>query len=129
MLTERQKQQIKADLLMTAIQSVQYVGQGNIFQKSVSVQYNINLLKAQHEVNAIIRQIEESWFEEYRILKDRPAELDDSEFATWLTEEWHNRCLRPKDFEVEHLAEILFGSIEDAVSEYRNMSAGDPMDD
>ncbi len=117
MVSDEIRRGIKADLLLTAIQSVQYVADGETFAKTTAEKYNIELEEARKLTAAHSREMVNRWFSEYRVLRKRPTELDDSSFHDWLTQEFHSWSEECEDFDTEYLAKSLPNSVEEALQE------------
>jgi len=123
MLTHKQEKELEAELLMVAIQSVQYVGDGNTFLAMKAVDFNCRQEEVHSTLNVIVRKMIDKWFAEHRVLKNRPPELDDSAFQDWLYQEFDSWAGDRCHTDVDIMISAMYDTVEDAVSDWNTFKS------
>lgn len=120
---EELKRKVKTELVMTMIQSVQYVTGGSVFAKNIAGEYNLDqedeavqvgLKTAIAEVS--IELLDPLWAE-YRTLKNPPPELETPDFWDFVRDVVMN--IEPKDMNSDQQIKVAFDTTEAAVQTYR----------
>ena len=117
LLTESEKQGIRADLLLTAIQSIEYVVHGNVMCADIAKKHNIGKDFVRTMLYEECRTLCEPMWAEYRTLKNPPKELQTSDFWDFIRETAMN--VEPKDMNPDQQIKVAFDTTESAVLTYR----------